>query len=158
MKKLLIVVVLAGLLAGCGSPLIDTWADRGIQGVSYGQQNILEFQDRLQDVLQDRKERDIDGIFLDILRVSRGEIADTVIDEKWIEEHKGAFKLLLKLWEADQQNLDEATADAIENLDSIVETFEQIKRLRRAWGDVDQLQVQVDRLTGLVQQLISKGK
>lgn len=155
---LAVTILVAGLLCGCGSPLIDTWADRGIQGVNNSQHNILEFKSKLQKVLRDRQDSEIDGMFLEILRVSDGEIDGVKLDAQWIKEHKNAFKLLMKLWDADQKNLDTATAEALANLDSIVETFEQIKHLRRAWGDVDQLQVQVSQLTSLVQSLINRQR
>jgi len=158
MRTLLVALLLVSVLAGCGSPLIDTWADRGIQGVGNSRHNVLEFRDKLQKVLRDRKDDEIDGLFREILRVSNGEIDGVKLDEQWLKEHKNSFKLLMKLWDADQKNLDKATADALANLDSIIEIFEQIKRLRRAWGDVDQLQVQVNQLTALVQQLINRQR
>jgi len=158
MRKLLVSLLLVSVLTGCGSPLIDTWADRGIQGVANSQHNIVEFKDKLQKVLRDRKDSEIDGMFLEILRVSEGEINGVKLDAQWMKEHKNAFKLLMRLWDADQKNLDKATADALANLDLIIETFEQIKRLRRAWGDVDQLQVQVSQLTSLVQSLINRQR
>lgn len=161
MRHTLLAVGLMGLLlaTGCAHPLIDSWADRGIAGVRYGQQNITEFRDKIQEVLNNRKSSDVDALFRDILDVSQGRIKDAnglpvELDEDWLTEHANALKLLIRLWEADQTELDDATAKAIDNLNQVVETFEQIKRLRRAWGDWDAVQVQIDQLSGLVQQLI----
>lgn len=161
MRHTLLVVGLMGLLVatGCAHPLIDTWADRGIVGVRHGQQNIIEFRDKIQEVLNNRKSTDVDALFRDILDVSQGRIKDAnglpvELDEEWLTIHANALKLLIKLWEVDQDTLDDATAKAISNLNQVVETFEQIKRLRRAWGDWDAVQVQISQLSGLVQQLI----
>jgi len=166
MRHTLLIVGLMGLLlaTGCAHPLIDTWADRGIVGVRHGQQNIMEFRDKIQEVLNSRKNMDVDALFRDILDVSKGRIKDAdglpvVLDETWLTEHANALRLLIRLWDADQDELDDATAKAVNNLDQVIETFEQIKRLRRAWGDWDAVQAQINQLSNLVQQLIlDRGK
>ena len=159
MRRMVIVTLLLVTvgLAGCGSPLIDSWADRGIAGVDNGKANIAEYHDELKDVLRDRRDRDIDAIFNDILTIGTGKVEGVVIDEAWLETHKAALKLILRLDEADRDKLDEATKKALSNLDQVIECFEQIKRLRRSFSRLDTIQFQVDRLTTLVTQLVNKG-
>lgn len=159
MKRLVIVTMLLLVvgLAGCGSPLIDSWADRGIVGVDHGKANIGEYRDELVNVLRDRRDRDIDAIFNDILTIGTGKVDGVVIDEAWLETHKAALKLILKLDEADRDKLDAATKKALDNLDQVIECFEQIKRLRRSWSRLDVIQSQVDRLTTMVTQLVNQG-
>jgi len=159
MKRLVIVGLLLMVvgLAGCGNPLMDEWADRGIVGVNHGKTNIDEYRDELVDVLRDRRDRDIDAIFADILTIGTGKVDGVVIDEAWLETHKAALKLILKLDEADRDTLDEATKKALSNLDQVIECFEQIKRLRRSWNRLDNLQSQVDRLATMITQLVNKG-
>lgn len=163
MKKtglLLVVCLMVSLLgAGCAHPLIDTWANRGVVGVQYGQQNILEFREKMQDVLNSRKNTDVDIAFQEIWNTSEGRGVDKdgnpiELNKEWLDIQAAALKFTVRLWEKDQKELDTATARAIDNLDQVIETFEQIKRLRRAWGDWDAVQVQIDQLSGIVQQFI----
>ncbi len=150
----LILVLLTSVFAGCGSPTIDLWADRGVEGVNNGKDNISVFTDALEEQLERQKNSDIDAVFEDILEVAEGRVPDTEIDEQWIEEHKAGLKLLLDAWEQDARALRDAKVQALGNMDQIAETFEQIKRLRRVWSQTEELQVQVDRLTNLVLRLI----
>lgn len=161
MKKtglLLVICLMVSLLGtGCAHPLIDTWANRGVVGIQYGQQNILEFRDKMQGVLAGRKDMDVDALFRDILDVNEGRGVDKdgnpiELSKEWLDIQATALKFNIRLWEKDQKELDTATAKAIDNLDQVIETFEQIKRLRRAWGDWDAIQVQIDQLSGIVQQ------
>ncbi len=159
MKRLILVGLLACLLVGCGSPLIDTWADRGLQGVEYGKQNVTEFADQFQKVLDSRRDSDIDAFFEDILRVGTGRVRGVILDEQWVQEHKLAFKLLLTLWRADETKLDTATKTALDNLDQVAETFEQIKKLRRTWDlNDDQVQIQIAQLTAIIERLVQRSK
>lgn len=156
MKRLIVISILLAVgLAGCGSPLVDSWADRGIQGVEFGKVNIQEYHDELEEVLHRHRNRDIDAIFNDILTVGTGKVDGVVIDEKWLETHKAALKLLLKLSELDEDRLDAATKKSLDNLDQVIECFNQIKRLRKAWSQIDEVQFQIDRLTVLVAQLVA---
>ncbi len=155
MKRLMCIGVLMCLLvAGCGSPTMDTWADRGIQGVEFGKQNVTEFQEQFQKVLDIRNEADLDAFFEDILRVGTGQVPGVVLDEQWVIEHKQALRVLLALQKADRASLDDATEKALENLNQITEAFEQIKRLRNTWGSADEVQAQIAQLTAIINQLV----
>lgn len=156
MKYLIMGVLLLATMGGCCSTTIDTWADRGITGIDYGKANILELTDRMQGLLVQQRESDLDAVFDDILRASKGEIPDVEIDEQWLEEHKAGLVLLMQTWQQDEAAYRNARQDAIENLNQVAIAFEQIKRLRRAWGKTEELQFQVDRLTELVLKLLTK--
>lgn len=157
MKRTLLLVLMASMLTGCVSPTIDAWADRGLQGVDLSKENITEFADVLQQQLDAQQNRDIDAVFDDILSVAKGQIPGVEIDEAWIAAHKIGLKLLLAAIEADQEALDTATLNAIGNLDSVAEAFNQIKKLRRSWSQTDEMQAQIDRLSALILQLLDKG-
>ena len=155
MKRLMCIGVLTCLLvAGCGSPTMDAWADRGIQGVEFGKQNVTEFQDKFQRVLDLRNDSDLDAFFEDILRVGTGQVAGVILDEQWVMEHKQALRVLLALQKMDRVSLDDAAKEALGNLDQITEAFEQIKRLRKTWGSDDEVQAQIDRLTAIIDHLV----
>jgi len=156
MKHILAGLVVCALMSGCASSTIDVWADRGIEGVGYGQQNIGEFVLKIRDKLDQRQATDVDMVFDDILKVGTGQVPDVAIDEQWVTEHKRGLLLLLKLHKAENVELDEAKEKALGNLAHITQAFVQIKRLRRSWGKLDELTAQVDRLTVLVGQLIQR--
>lgn len=157
MKKITLALMALILVAGC-SPTIDAWADRGLEGLTYGHQNIDTFGERIQKGLDKQKDEDLDAVFEDILSVARGEIEGAELDEEWLEEHKQGFKLLMNLWEKDQAAFVDALTKAHGNLDQVAEAFEQIKRLRRSLGPQDELVFKVDRLADLVARLIAAQK
>ncbi len=133
---------------------MDAWADRGIQGVEFGKQNVTEFQEQFQKVLDSRNETDMDAFFEDILKVGTGQVAGVVIDEQWVMEHRQALRVLLALQKIDRASLDDAAKKALENLDQITEAFEQMKRLRKTWGSADEVQAQIAQLTAIISQLV----
>jgi len=137
---------------------MDAWADRGIQGVEFGKQNITEFQAKLQQVLDARDEGDLDAFFDDILKVGTGQVPGVTLDEQWIMEHKQALRVLLALQKAVRASLNDAAKKALENLDQIVEAFEQMKRLRKTWGSADEVQAQIAQLTAIINQLVELQK
>lgn len=149
---LLLVVVTVG--TGCGSATIDVWADRGQAGLINSQANIEEFAQRVQGFLDKRRADQIDAVFEDVLAAGTGKIEGVEIDAAWVEAQKRALLLLLELQKADQDNLDQAVADSLANLEQIGECFEQIKRLRRAWSPTEENAARLDYLTNLVAELI----
>ena len=153
--SLLLAAVLCVPLTGCmASPTIDAWADRGMVGVDNAHQNVDEFVKASRKVLADRRGSDIDAVFEDIANAAAGNIEGVEVNAKWLAETKVGLLLLLKLHEQDSSALDNAAKTAHGNLDHITQTFVQIKRLRRAGGQIEEVQVQIDRLSGLVLQLI----
>lgn len=157
-RTIVITLMLAMLSMGCASATIDTWANRGIQGVEYGKVNIDTFSEKIQEALRQQKEADIDAFFDDILQVAQGKINGVQIDEQWLKEHRAALKLFMTAWAADEQALRNAVAKAHDNLDSVTEAFEQIKRLRRAWSQGDAIEAQLDRLTTIVMRVLNERK
>jgi len=153
-----LLLVVATIGTGCCSTTIDSWADRGTQGLIHGQQNIEEFAQKIQDNLDKNKSRDIDAIFADILAVGSGEIEGVEIDEAWVKAHKAALLALMGGWDRDQDALDQAMKDSLDNLEQIAECFQQIKRLRSALSPTEEMQARLDYLTALVTQLIQKEK
>jgi len=155
---LLLLLVVAAIGTGCCNATIDTWADRGTQGLVNSQQNIEEFAQKIQEFLDKKKAREIDAVFEDILSVGTGQVEGAEIDEAWVEAQKKALLLLLALQEKDQEELDGAVKDSLANLEQIVECFQQIKRLRRAWSPTEENTARLDYLTNLVAQLIKERK
>lgn len=153
---LLLVVVTVG--TGCCSQTIDVWADRGAAGLINSQANIKEFAQKIQDGLNRRKAADIDAVFADILAAGTGQIEGVEIDAAWVEAQKRALILLLALQDKDQEVLDQAVKDSLDNLAQIAECFEQIKRLRRAWSPTEENAARLDYLTNLVAELIRERK
>lgn len=157
-SAILSMLVLITLSMGCASTTIDTWADRGLQGVAYAKVNTEVFSNQIQEALNKQKETDIDAFFNDILRVSNGEIDGVTLDEQWLKEHRAAMKLFMAAWAADEQALRDAVEKAQANLDGVSDSFEQIKRLRRSWGDPDAIGARLDQLTTLVTQILNERK
>lgn len=155
---LLLLLVVAVVGTGCGSPTIDVWADRGAAGLINSQANIEEFAQKIQDGLDRRKTRDIDAVFKDILDVGTGQVEGVEIDAAWVEAQKRALVLLLALQDKDQEVLDQAVKDSLDNLEQIAECFQQIKRLRQAWSPTEENAARLDYLTNLVAQLIKERK
>ena len=151
-------LLVATLSMGCASPTIDTWADRGLQGVGYAKINTEVFSDQIQEVLNKQKESDIDAFFNDILRVANGEIEGVTLDEQWLKEHRAAMKLFMLAWASDEQALRDAVKKAQSNLNEVGNAFEQIKRLRRSWGDPDAIGARLDQLTVIVTQILNERK
>ena len=158
MGILLLLLVVAAVGTGCSSATIDVWADRGVAGLVNSQANIEEFAQKIQGFLDKQKAAQIDAVFEDILAAGTGQIEGVEIDAAWVEAQKRALLLLLKLQEADQENLDQAVKDSLANLDQIAECFEQIKRLRRALTPTEENTARLDYLTNLIAQLIKERK
>ena len=157
-RVMLLLLVLSMLSMGCASATIDTWADRGLMGLTASEQNIDQFTDRITKQLQEQREADLDALFDDILTVAQGKIEGAEIDEEWVKIHRAALRLLLELFARDEAALRTAKGAALDNLDQVAEAFAQIKRLRRSWGPVDELQAQVDHLATLVGQVIANQR
>ena len=158
MGILLLLLVVAVMGTGCCSATIDTWADRGTQGLVNSQQNIEEFAQKIQKYLEEKRTNEIDAVFEDILAVGTGQIEGVKIDADWVRVQKKALLLLLALQEKDQEALDQAVKDSLSNLEQITECFQQIKRLRRAWSPTEENTARLDYLTNLVSQLIKERK
>lgn len=155
---LLLLLVVATVGTGCCSATIDVWADRGTAGLINSQANIEEFAQKIQEGLDRRRAGDIDAVFADILAAGTGQIEGVEIDAAWVEAQKRALILLLALQDKDQEVLDQAVKDSLDNLNQIAECFEQIKRLRRAWSPTEENAARLDYLTNLVAELIRERK
>ena len=164
MRRLLYVTVCcAVVLAGCASPTIDAWADRGLQGVANARANTLALRDEIRQRMRLQQASDLDTIFNDVLRAGTGKLLDPngkpiPIDAAWVEEHKLGFKATMVTWQAQREALDDATSTALQNLDSTAEAFHQIKRLRRSWGTSSEVEARLARLSSLVEAMLAERR
>jgi len=162
-KKCLIVLSIVAflgmaLLGGCASPTIDSWAERGVQGLTASHDHIAQLADRLQKDVEQQQSRDVDEAFDEILDAAQGKIEGVTLDKTWLKEHQAGLMLLLKLNDKEKQDIQTAENTAYENLEQIKECFSQIKRLRRSWGKMDELSSRVEYLAGLVSSLVANSK
>jgi len=160
--------LLAGVLAallmaapGCTNPLIDVWADRGLEGVANARQALLAFGDARAADLQAQRAADIEAIFADLKALAAAPADPNkppAITPADLDIQKTALLIQLKAGQDDAQKLQAAIAKALDNLDQTGECFHQVKRLRRSWGTDDQVEARLVRLTALVETLLTETR
>ena len=156
-RLVFIAFVLTFTLMGCASSTIDTWADRGLEGVNYGQMNVEVFIEQINKGLSNQREADIDAVFDDILDIANGNVEGQTVDAEVLQVQRDALRILLRFNEANVKNVQASRDRALENLRHVAEAFEQIKRLRKSWSKTDDLQSRIDQLAGLVSDLVKQN-
>jgi len=161
-RVLMLVALAVGVIglcatAGC-SPSIGAWSARGRVGLANDRANLAVFYQLAAAADRIALERVIDATYEDIRRVRDGDVvvpamipgeADTVLtlDDEWLNENHAGLMIGLGAYLADTEMLAKMYADALANIDSTTEAFDQIDRLNRVWAmSNDQTEIGLDAI------------
>jgi hypothetical protein len=161
---LLAAMLLMPTLGGC-SPSIQSWVDRGEQGIAFAKANQIAWYGATVAQLDKDRKAAIQAVFNDTINAMRAGVATPAstqpvlggpitrpVDTDWIITQEKLLLATMDAFDVKKSNLDSQNAICLSNLDKTNECFAEVQKLNVAWANSSQaIQDQLASLQTTVQ-------
>lgn len=154
MKRIVLYLwLVACILPGCATQVVDGWVDRADRGLLDAAENTRTLVGRLRESAESDRKVGM-SLYLDGLRRAH---AAKDLDAEQFDKYETKLSAFLDAADQRRADLDAAEARALGNIEEIRKCLGGIQQASRAFGSTEDVNRRLDRIEGLVKTALSRS-